>query len=128
MSDDPIQTYNDSGASVLRIALREEPIHLIVVLEGELDHETSSELEDCLEKLKLRDGQDVLLDLHGLDRTDSTGVAVILEAHQELSKKGHSLRLRGAGDSVRKIFSISLKHAGVLDEDDRPLLRARHLG
>jgi phospholipid/cholesterol/gamma-HCH transport system permease protein len=107
---------NDSGPS-LRIIPQEEPIRLVLELVGELDSSTSAELEDRLEKLKLREGQDVVLDLVGLERTDSTGVAVILDARQYLAKKGHSLQLRGANENVRKIFAISLKHAGVLDEE-----------
>lgn len=106
-----------SGAGALRITRQEEPVHLVLLLEGELDHETSAEFEDYLEKLELRAGQDLLLDLHALERIDSTGVAVILDTHQELVNKGYRLRLRGASDSVRRIFSISLRHAGVLDEE-----------
>jgi phospholipid/cholesterol/gamma-HCH transport system permease protein len=105
------------GAALFRATFREEPTRLVMLLEGEIDSSSSAEFEDQLDAVKLRDGQDLLLDMSGLERIDSTGVAVVLDVRKNLAGEGHSLQVRGARDNVRKIFEISLKHASVLDAE-----------
>lgn len=109
------QTAATGGRLDLR--LDEQGGRRLMLLAGELDGATSPLLEQALGKLELREGQDLLLDLGDLARADSTGVAVIIEARQALAREGHSLQLRGANENVRKIFRISLAHAGVLDDE-----------
>ncbi|MGD8394562.1 MAG: MlaE family lipid ABC transporter permease subunit [Candidatus Eiseniibacteriota bacterium] len=105
------------SAPALRIRFQEEPMRRIMFLEGRVDSSNSPELDKRFEALELDDGQSLLVDLSGLERIDSTGVAVILEARHRLGARDHRLQVRGASDAVRKIFAISLRHAGVLDEE-----------
>ena len=76
---------------------------------GELDIATADKLERALHSDR-RPGDQVVLDLAGLEFLDSTGLRVIVRAVEAATREGWDLRLRGGPPAVRRVFEI----AGVL--------------
>jgi phospholipid/cholesterol/gamma-HCH transport system permease protein len=123
----------------LNLRATEEPGTLVLSLAGALDNETSPGFAAHLGQLELGNRDQLVLDLAGLDRIDSTGVAVILEAKERLSRRQVELKLRRAPAQVRKVFNMMLAHAEAPVEGKPPattflsrlgeiILRARGTG
>ncbi len=93
----------------LRVRASEEAESLVLALSGSLETETSPELARRLDELDLARSR-VILDLADLDRIDSTGVAVILEARDRLRERRADLRIRNASAKVKKVFSLTMRH------------------
>ena len=82
-----------------------------VALDGELDFATAFDVEMRLERA-IRDADQVVIDLSGLDFIDSTGIGTLLEAHQAARREGVELRLLPGRERVQRVFEM----AGLLDE------------
>ena len=80
-------------------------------LHGDLNAESARELEAQLFRWVAASGtRQTVIDLQGLDSIDSTGLAVLLRAHQYASQLGHDLGLRRAtGEVERTIAFIGLE-------------------
>jgi anti-sigma B factor antagonist len=76
---------------------------------GELDIATAPKLERALHDGR-RPGDEVVVDLAGLEFVDSTGLRVIVHAVEAARRDGWDLRLRHGPPAVRRVFEI----AGVL--------------
>jgi anti-sigma B factor antagonist len=76
---------------------------------GELDIATAPKLERALHDGRRR-GDEVILDLAGLEFLDSTGLRVIVRGVEAAVREGWDLRLRHGPPAVRRVFEI----AGVL--------------
>lgn len=76
---------------------------------GELDIATAPRLERALHDGRAP-GDEVVLDLAGLEFVDSTGLRVIVRAVEASHRNGWELRLRQGPPAVRRVFEI----AGVL--------------
>jgi phospholipid transport system transporter-binding protein len=49
------------------------------------------------------DGGDWVLDLHGVERANSAGLLLLLEAHAETTRHGGRLRVEGLPDSLQQL-------------------------
>jgi anti-sigma B factor antagonist len=76
---------------------------------GELDIATAPKLERALREGR-RPGDEVVLDLGGLEFVDSTGLRVIVKGVEAAALERWELRLRHGPPAVRRVFEI----AGVL--------------
>jgi phospholipid/cholesterol/gamma-HCH transport system permease protein len=92
----------------LDFRLLEQPGQLVVELSGVLDTESAPDLAVRFTGLPKNGHRRVVLDLTRLTRIDSIGVAVILDARDDLARDGVSLQLRGAAPQVRRVFGLSL--------------------
>jgi anti-sigma B factor antagonist len=81
-----------------------------VVLEGELDFETSFNVEMRLE-LAISRADAVVVDLSRLEFIDSTGIRTLLEAMKAAEREKTPIQLRPAKPEVQRIFEV----AGLLD-------------
>jgi anti-sigma B factor antagonist len=90
------------------IAVDEQPDRAVIAAAGELDLATAPQLEEALLP-RLREGGRVVLDLTGLEFMDSTGVQVIIAAHQAGQEHDGGLALvRTAPDgAVARVLEIS---------------------
>lgn len=93
----------------LVLAARVEGDDLVIVLAGELDPHTAPLLEH-----EIADGladevspKRVVLDVAELGFMDSSGLRVIIRAHQELEARGASLVLRSPSDTVLRLLEIT---------------------
>lgn len=90
------------------ISATERGERLHVTLRGELDLATAPELEELLES-RLGSGQEVVVDLRGLEFMDSSGVRVLVAGHARADRAGTRLLIvRPGGESpVAKIIEVS---------------------
>jgi anti-sigma B factor antagonist len=74
-------------------------------VEGELDLAVAPQLEEAIERAA--DPESVLLDLESCEFIDSTGIAVVVNAHHRLKEEGRQLVVYGASGQVLRVLSIS---------------------
>ena len=84
---------------------------IIVEAIGELDLESAPVLER--EVIRLRaDGHDrIVVDLHGVEFIDSTGLRVLLGLQRAAQRDGRSLSLVPGPRPVQRIFELTATHA-----------------
>lgn len=76
-------------------------------MSGELDLAAASSLEEELDRA-LSSGSDlIVLDLEGLDFIDSTGLSVLVRAHQKAQEAGINLGLVNPGAQVERLLSLT---------------------
>jgi anti-sigma B factor antagonist len=86
-----VRTEEDAGVSVIAIV-------------GELDMNTSVQLERALEAPLANPDSTLLIDLTRCEFIDSTGIALIVRAWQQLDG---SFALCGVGDQVERVLDIT---------------------
>lgn len=89
-----IETFNDQDRVVLRLA-------------GELDMASAPQLRSAIEELDLTERPVLVLDLQELSFIDSTGLRVILWAHERCRADGHTLALTPGSQQVQRLLAIS---------------------
>ena len=70
---------------------------------GEIDAHTAPTLAAALDAA----GNDVRLDVSGIEFVDSSGLRVLIDAHQRLGDAGGRLTLVQPSDAVRRLLEIS---------------------
>lgn len=90
----------------LTLNTRTTPAGRVIELEGELDHHTAPEIRGVLRALHLNPGQQLVLDLGALTFCDSTGITVLIAAHNRALAAEASLALASVPDRVSRIFRI----------------------
>jgi len=88
-----------------------------VVLVGEIDAHTAPDLAEHLEPLPGIDG-DVTVDLEGVDFIDSSGLRLIVEAHQRAEGSSRRLVVRKPSAAVVRLFEISGLAGHLVVSDD----------
>ena len=78
-----------------------------LTLSGELDLLSSPALEQELEHANASDCDVILLDLRGLEFMDSTGLHVLVKAHQQAQDAGRNLVLTRGGDQVQRLLDLT---------------------
>jgi anti-anti-sigma factor len=86
-----VQSEQDSGVSVIAV-------------EGELDMNTATQLEQALEPALAKSDSALLIDLSRCEFIDSTGIALIVRAWQQLDG---DFALCGVGDQVERVLDIT---------------------
>jgi anti-sigma B factor antagonist len=76
-------------------------------LRGELDLATRGQVESALKRAEDSDAAVIELDFGGLSFMDSSGVHVVLDAHQRAGDKGHTLVLLKGSASVQQVFEVT---------------------
>ena len=70
---------------------------------GEIDAHTAPTLASAIDAA----GPDVELDLAGVEFVDSSGLRVLIDAHQRLAEAGGALRITELSVPVRRLLEIS---------------------
>jgi anti-sigma B factor antagonist len=92
----------------LTLASRRDGDDLVIALAGELDPHTAPQLEQAIaEGLAGPAPTRLVLDVSELGFMDSSGLRVIIKAHQELEAVGASLVLRSPTDTVLRLLEIT---------------------
>jgi anti-sigma B factor antagonist len=86
-----VSSEQDSGVSV-------------IVVEGELDMNTATQLEQELDAPLSKPGSALLIDLGRCEFIDSTGIALLVRAWQRLNGR---FALCGVGDQVERVLDIT---------------------
>ena len=85
----------------------------VVAVSGELDLASGPELEAELDQLSGPDIQLVVIDLRNLDFMDSTGLSILVRAHQRLAGEGAEMGLVKGSQQVQRLLDLT----GVAVED-----------
>jgi anti-sigma B factor antagonist len=112
------RTVVEQGSEFAAEVERPSPGAVVVKATGELDLMTVPELAVVLKQL-MAEKIDLELDVSRLDFIDSTGVHLVLDAHQASLRDGWHLTITGAGAEVKRAFEL----LGLLDHlpfRDRP--------
>jgi anti-sigma B factor antagonist len=88
-------------------------------LEGEIDLHRSPRVERSLASMIRKRPDRIVVDLSGVTFIDSSGMAVLIRAMQNMKEYGGNLSLSGMNDNVRPIFETArLDQIFVIDPGD----------
>jgi anti-sigma B factor antagonist len=87
--------------------VRTEGRAAIIVVRGELDLATSPELEAQLRKVWDSGNEQLVIDLRELEFMDSTGLSIIVKAHQRLSDEGRQLSIVRGSQQVQRLLDLT---------------------
>jgi anti-sigma B factor antagonist len=91
--------------SHFKTEVRREGRATIIGLSGELDLASSAELQEELDRVA---GAEVLiLDLRDLEFIDSTGLSVLVKAHQDAQESGREFGLVKGGAQVQRLLTLT---------------------
>lgn len=79
----------------------------IIVLQGELDSQSVSDLKSELLKLSGRKALKISIDLKKVTYIDSSGLAAFVEFHQQIKNYGGKIAFFNLSEGVRNVFQIS---------------------
>jgi anti-sigma B factor antagonist len=102
---DPEAEDSTPGPTPLSITVEREGRAARVVVSGEIDLETSTDLATAL--AELGDADDVRVDLSSVDYMDSTGLRALLTAKDESARSGGQLRVSAASHIVARLIEIT---------------------
>lgn len=93
--------------SQFNVNVRKEGAAAVVAVVGELDLASGPELESQLDQLTPPDTQLVVVDLRQLDFMDSTGLSIIVRAHQRLAGEGCEMGLVRGSQQVQRLLDLT---------------------
>jgi anti-sigma B factor antagonist len=79
----------------------------LISVSGELDLASGPELESELDKVSAPETTLVVVDLRKLDFMDSTGLSIIVRAHQRLAETGCELGLVRGSTQVQRLLDLT---------------------
>jgi anti-sigma B factor antagonist len=86
---------------------RNEGSGWVLAVTGELDLRTSPELEERLARVWSAGAELVILDLRQIEFMDSTGLRVLLGAHQRAQESGRRFALVRGADQVDRVLTLT---------------------
>ncbi len=94
-------------AEQLGIETRREDDRVVLSLAGELDMASAPQLRGAIEELDLTQRPALVLDLQELSFIDSTGLRVILWAHERCRQADGAFALTQGSQQVQRLLAIS---------------------
>jgi anti-sigma B factor antagonist len=79
----------------------------VLVVHGAVDLPEAGDLRALLTEATTGDCPGVVVDLSDVHFMGSSGLGVLVQAHQELDAAGRSLHIRGASPTIRRAFEIT---------------------
>ncbi len=79
----------------------------MVAVSGELDLASSPALEEELEQIFSTDADLLIVDLRDLEFMDSTGLSVLVKAHQRAEESGKRFALVKGSQQVQRLLSLT---------------------
>jgi anti-anti-sigma factor len=93
--------------SHFRVEVRNADATTVISVSGELDLASSPALEEELERVAQSDAQLVVVDLRNLEFMDSTGLSVLVRAHQRAEESGRRLGLVNGSQQVQRLLTLT---------------------
>ena len=93
--------------SHFRVEVRNDDQATVISISGELDLASSPALEEELERVAQSDAQLVVIDLRELEFMDSTGLSVLVRAHQRAEENGRRLGLVNGSQQVQRLLTLT---------------------
>ncbi len=91
----------------LRVDVNRNGSVAVVAVGGELDLASGPELESELDQITGPDTQLVVVDLRELGFMDSTGLSILVRAHQRLASQGCELALAKGSQQVQRLLDLT---------------------
>jgi anti-sigma B factor antagonist len=79
----------------------------VIAVAGELDLASGPQLEEQLHLISPADTEVVVVDLRNLEFMDSTGLSIIVRAHQRLTGEGCMLGLVRGSPQVQRLLDLT---------------------
>lgn len=111
-------------AKHLRVEVRNDPDRTVLRLLGELDLASAPLLQGEIESAEAGAARPLVLDLDDLAFIDSTGLRVILSAHERSREHGQTFALTRGSQQVRRLMSITRagEHLRIIEDADEQLV------
>lgn len=93
--------------SHFRVEVRNADDTAVISVSGELDLASSPALEEELERVAQSETQVVVVDLRNLEFMDSTGLSVLVRAHQRAEENGRRLGLVNGSQQVLRLLTLT---------------------
>jgi anti-sigma B factor antagonist len=93
--------------SHFRLEVRNQGRATVIAVSGELDLASSPALQEELDRVAGSDSQLLIIDLRELDFMDSTGLSILIRAHQAAEEAGHRLAIVNGSRQVRRLLSLT---------------------
>jgi anti-sigma B factor antagonist len=90
-----------------RVEVRQEHDRVVLGLHGELDLASAPLLEEEIENVASTTSAPLVLDLQELQFIDSTGLRIILSAHERAKERGQQFALTHGSQQVQRLLSIT---------------------
>jgi anti-anti-sigma factor len=89
----------------------------VLTLHGELDLATAPLLQGEIDGTEIVDAALVVLDVDDLEFIDSTGLRIVLAAHERSQERGQEFALTRGSQQVQRLLSITRvgEHLRILD-------------
>ena len=82
--------------------------NLIVKLEGEIDHHSSTDIRDGLDRMIAENKpKTLILELADIDFMDSSGLGLVLGRYRRLAEIGSLMFIKNPGTRTEKILSMA---------------------
>lgn len=96
---------------------------VLIGVSGELDLASSPELEQELERATASDLELLVIDLRKLEFMDSTGLSVLVRAHQRATQSGKRFAIVKGPQQVQRLLSLTgvAERLTVVDEPEELL-------
>jgi anti-sigma B factor antagonist len=108
----------------LLIEVRHEKDRAVLSLRGELDLASAPLLQGEIEGSEVAAAEIVVLDLQALEFIDSTGLRVLLTAHERSRERGQEFAITPGSQQVQRLLSITRvdEHLRVIASPDELLV------
>lgn len=93
--------------SHFRLEVRKEEQATLIAVSGELDLASSPALQEELDRVASSDSHLLIIDLRELDFMDSTGLSVLVRAHQRAEEGGRQLAMVKGPQQVQRLLSLT---------------------
>ncbi len=93
--------------SEFRVDVQVEEWATVIALSGELDLASSPALEEELTQVFASDSPRVIIDLRELDFMDSTGLSILVKAHQRADEVDRELALVKGTPQVQRLLTLT---------------------
>jgi anti-anti-sigma factor len=93
--------------SSFRVDVRSQNRTAVVVVSGELDVASGPTLEQELAGAEASDAQLVILDLRALEFIDSTGLSILIKAHQQAEASGRRFAVVRGRSQVQRLLGLT---------------------
>lgn len=92
----------------MQIFFETQDRNLIVTIEGEVDHHTSVEIRQRVDReFQKRRARNIIFDFTNIHFMDSSGIGVLMGRYRNVMILGGNVALYGVGDQVDRVLSIS---------------------
>jgi anti-sigma B factor antagonist len=93
--------------SHFRLEVRNQGRATVIAVSGELDLASSPALQEELDRVASSDTELLIIDLRELDFMDSTGLSVLVRAHQRSEEQGRRLAMVRGPQQVSRLLSLT---------------------